>query len=754
MATTTPKAAPAPVNTAAPTLTGTPALGQTLTCSTGTWANNPTSFSYSWLRSGVPIAGQAGSTYVVQGADEGHVISCQVTAGNGGGDYTITGLPSGSYKVVFSTYSESLNYLTQYYNGKSALGEATPVPVTAPSTTGAINAELHAGGQVSGYVTDSSTHAPIEDVYVCAEEAASEPKAGGCEFTAATGEYTIKGLPSGSYTVEFETFFSSQKYLSQFYNGESVVGEANAVAVTAGTTTAGVNAELRPESQGGQIEGKVTKASGGQEIANMQVCADEYDEDGLYGGCTSTNSKGEYTLSGLAEAKYIVEFSPYECASESCKPLNYVAQYWKDQPTYEIATSVEVKANETVHGIDASMVTGGKIEGRVTAKVDGAPLSNVEVCASEGASFECAITNSNGAYVIVGRPAGSSYTLLFGPESGNYLFQSKSSVIVTPGVTAIVNEELPEGGQVTGKVTDASTHAAIEGIRVCPSSSFLQCTYTNGAGEYTIVGLSGTFEVDFYPGTEAQNYIAQIVDGVEVAPGSVKSGVNVELQAGGEISGTVTDASTHSGLTNIVVCAEEIGGVHDENCAYTTTGAPSVSATSNALTVPSDNFTQAKVPSFNSKTDDIDFFFTFPTAGTLKWSLFFKNADVGFADSLGVSLGADEPAFAEAARRKGKKAKAKKCKKTQTKHRGRCVATLVSFASGSQSVPAGTVEIEVHADSRALKALKAGHTLHVSGTFTFQSALGGPPVAHTVSTVVHLSKKASKAKKHGKGKKR
>lgn len=162
--TTTPKAAPAPVNTAAPTLTGTPALGQTLTCSTGTWANNPTSFSYSWLRSGVPIAGQAGSTYVVQGADEGHVISCQVTAGNGGGDYTITGLPSGSYKVVFSTYSESLNYLTQYYNGKSALGEATPVPVTAPSTTGAINAELHAGGQVSGYVTDSSTHAPIEDV--------------------------------------------------------------------------------------------------------------------------------------------------------------------------------------------------------------------------------------------------------------------------------------------------------------------------------------------------------------------------------------------------------------------------------------------------------------------------------------------------------------------------------------------------------------------------------------------------------------
>ncbi len=230
--------------------------------------------------------------------------------------------------------------------------------------------------------------------------------------------------------------------------------------------------------------------------------------------------------------------------------------------------------------------------------------------------------------------------------------------------------------------------------------------------------------------------------------------MNVELHAGGEISGTVTDASTHSGLANIVVCAEEVGGVDDESCAYTTTGAASVNATSNVLTIPSDNFTQAKAPSFNSKTDDIDFFFTFPTAGTLKWSLFFKNADVGFADSLGISLGANESALAEAARRKGKKAKPKKCKKTEIRYRGRCVATLVSFASGSQSVPAGTVEVKVHADSKALKALKSGHTLHVSGTFTFQSALGGPPVAHTVSTVVHPSKKATKGKRHGKHRRR
>ena len=123
---TKPKVALAPVNTVAPTLTGTPALGQTLSCSTGTWANSPTSFSYAWLRSGVPIAGQAAGTYVVQAADQGHTVSCQVTAGNGGGSYTITGLATGSYKINFFP-EEGANELSQYYNGKTTEAEATPV---------------------------------------------------------------------------------------------------------------------------------------------------------------------------------------------------------------------------------------------------------------------------------------------------------------------------------------------------------------------------------------------------------------------------------------------------------------------------------------------------------------------------------------------------------------------------------------------------------------------------------------------------
>jgi Carboxypeptidase regulatory-like domain len=77
-----------PVNIAAPAITTAvyvKAGPEVLTCSAGTWANNPTSLAYRWLRSGVAIAGQTASTYTVQSADAGHGIACEVTASNAAG---------------------------------------------------------------------------------------------------------------------------------------------------------------------------------------------------------------------------------------------------------------------------------------------------------------------------------------------------------------------------------------------------------------------------------------------------------------------------------------------------------------------------------------------------------------------------------------------------------------------------------------------------------------------------------------------
>ncbi|HEY3959361.1 MAG TPA: hypothetical protein VGL68_02515 [Solirubrobacteraceae bacterium] len=76
----------APENKVAPNVSGTAEVGQVLTCSQGTWITpDQTSYSYRWLRDGAAIGGVDSSVYTVTAADEGHSISCEVTATDAAG---------------------------------------------------------------------------------------------------------------------------------------------------------------------------------------------------------------------------------------------------------------------------------------------------------------------------------------------------------------------------------------------------------------------------------------------------------------------------------------------------------------------------------------------------------------------------------------------------------------------------------------------------------------------------------------------
>ncbi len=78
-----------PANTAPPVISGTPAVGQTLTCSPGSWSGSqPITFTYQWLQDGNGISGETNNTYVVQSGDQGQSLACQVTADNGIGTAT------------------------------------------------------------------------------------------------------------------------------------------------------------------------------------------------------------------------------------------------------------------------------------------------------------------------------------------------------------------------------------------------------------------------------------------------------------------------------------------------------------------------------------------------------------------------------------------------------------------------------------------------------------------------------------------
>jgi hypothetical protein len=78
------------MNAALPTISGTPTVGSPLACSNGSWTGESqslsvgwplvTPFSYQWMRNGAAITGSTSPTYLVQTADLGHALECEVTA--------------------------------------------------------------------------------------------------------------------------------------------------------------------------------------------------------------------------------------------------------------------------------------------------------------------------------------------------------------------------------------------------------------------------------------------------------------------------------------------------------------------------------------------------------------------------------------------------------------------------------------------------------------------------------------------------
>lgn len=85
----------APYVTAIPAITGTATVGQTLTCSTGTWSGDATiTYTYDWYANNIKIPGAAAGTFVLTSTQLGKRITARVTATNLAGIASSTTAPT------------------------------------------------------------------------------------------------------------------------------------------------------------------------------------------------------------------------------------------------------------------------------------------------------------------------------------------------------------------------------------------------------------------------------------------------------------------------------------------------------------------------------------------------------------------------------------------------------------------------------------------------------------------------------------
>jgi hypothetical protein len=174
--------------------------------------------------------------------------------------------------------------------------------------------------------------------------------------TDASGVYTTSGLTTGSFRVRFSTQSApggTEDYIDEYYNDKSSLATADAVPVTAPNLTNGINAVL---ALGGKISGQVTAGDTGGPLRGIQVSA--YDSNGRAVRFGTTDSSGNYTISGLPTGNYRVHFYGV-CIyfGDSRITKTYFGEYYNDKLSLATADWVPVTAPNTTSGINA--VLGG-----------------------------------------------------------------------------------------------------------------------------------------------------------------------------------------------------------------------------------------------------------------------------------------------------------------------------------------------------------------------------------------------------------
>lgn len=112
---------PAFVNTVAPVVSGTTEEGETLSVTNGSWTPSPAGYTYQWKRDGSNIGSATSATYLLVLADVDSLISCVVTANDGGSGTTpatsnsvgpIDPAPSASYLLLMSGGGDRLKLMS------------------------------------------------------------------------------------------------------------------------------------------------------------------------------------------------------------------------------------------------------------------------------------------------------------------------------------------------------------------------------------------------------------------------------------------------------------------------------------------------------------------------------------------------------------------------------------------------------------------------------------------------------------------
>ena len=494
------------------------------------------------------------------------------------GSYSIQRLGAGGgYEVGFAGgCGNQGSYAPQFYPGQVNPAAARSFSLSAGEMKTGVDGRLGPGGTVTGTVSNAAG-ARLSGICIAILAPADLfpndqnlfvgfnnlviPDLGASAESSRTGSYEMRNVAPGLYYATFSPC-NGTGYAPQWFPRQSAFARASLISVGAGTTSAGINAVL-PRS--GSISGAVLGASG-RRISGECVSADNLAGQDPYNYAPQALSRrGAYRISGVAPGRYAVFFGP--CLSFG----QFAAQWYPAASSEASALVVIVRPGRTAGGINAVLISGTSVSGRVRlAATDKFVPRYCRVTATDSAGDELAISGVTkaGHYNLHHLRAGRySLNACFPPFSGVI----KPVVVISNSrATTGVTITLPTTGSLRGRVLDDSGTSAEPGVCVTafPQSGhgFVQVMSTGADGRYELSGLNpGRYRVLFSPVCLAgfaavgpQWFKGQPTQAsatlVRVAADHTRRGVDARLSAYGGISGMVTDPA-HSPVAGICVTA-------------------------------------------------------------------------------------------------------------------------------------------------------------------------------------------------------
>jgi len=474
------------------------------------------------------------------------------TQTNQNGDYTLTYLPEGDYRIMAETKA---NYVNKYFNSANYLQDADAISVIAGDVRKNTNIQLTRGGIISGIVTDAN-NTPLPNVMVTAIERSQNRKTGKSLASDADGSYTIYGLPPGQYILY--ALSPNTEYVSCYFKSAYSIDNATYISIySEGDIKNGNNFDLQHP---GQLIATLIEKETGNLIEDDRIFAKIYRASDNELIKIVSSSRGVIQADGLLEGKY-----KFEIVTEGTR---YAPAFYSDKKTLQNAWEVQIDNGKAEDDVRFELQTGGSLSGRVIENQNSTVLVHYTVLAISQINPMWTYqtkTNDDGEYLFKGLIEGNFLVQVLAGDS-SYISEFYQGKYSPDGALSIdvnyhqtkpnIDFYLDKGAKIFGKVINEQTNSPIEGINIYAidskgysysSQSSTDGTYViNGiptANQYTLLAdASGTmFLSEYYPDKSMDE--APVSVSIENAETNLN--IDFSLVQAPEVCGTITCPTFH-----------------------------------------------------------------------------------------------------------------------------------------------------------------------------------------------------------------